>query len=239
MIVPAYRHCLAIRRQVGRYPPVLHQAHPKPNPRFCCLFRKRLPDGDVSIAFLFVSRTIDCDQISHSCLRFLPAFPLWGERDATIVSWILHSRALPFNEPLPVNFCDTLCIPSLERWAHSASFSEGFKTPARKTRSSKAPSPDPLPLHLSRRLPLSPCIALSMNSDPLSSIVYLLSAVPTSPLHDQLDVTIYENGLATSSLLTTPVLSESDLSNAPLCPRLFVAIRSAPVHAAIRWQNLM
>jgi hypothetical protein len=78
-----------------------------------------------------------------------------------------------------------------------------------------------------------------MNSDALSSIVYLFSAVPTSPPHDQLDVTIYENGLTASSLLATPVLSESDLSGVPFCPTLFVAIRSVLVHAAIRWPNMM
>ncbi|KAF9778205.1 hypothetical protein BJ322DRAFT_1114451 [Thelephora terrestris] len=78
-----------------------------------------------------------------------------------------------------------------------------------------------------------------MNCDLLSRIVYSLSAVPTSPSHDHLDVTIYENGLATSTLLTTPVLSDSGLSKACAFPRLFVAIRSVPVHAAIRWPSVI
>lgn len=84
-----------------------------------------------------------------------------------------------------------------------------------------------------------PPIPVAMNSDLLSSIAYLLSAVPTFPSHDQLNVTIYENGFAASSALTTPVLSESALSKAHFYPRLFVAIRSVLVHAAIRWPSMM
>jgi hypothetical protein len=57
----------------------------------------------------------------------IPAFPLLGERDATIVSRNPHSRALPFNEPLPVNFCDAVCVPSLERWAYPAPFRSDLK----------------------------------------------------------------------------------------------------------------
>jgi len=77
-----------------------------------------------------------------------------------------------------------------------------------------------------------------MNDDLLSSLVYLLAAGPTSP-HDQLNVSIYENGFATSSALTTPVLSGSGLSKAYVYPKLFVAIRSVLVHAAIRWPAMM
>jgi hypothetical protein len=83
-----------------------------------------------------------------------------------------------------------------------------------------------------------------MSGDLLSSIVYLLSAVPTSPSHDQLNVSIYENGFATSSTLTAPVLSGSGLSNACVSnghvyPSLFVAIRSVLIHSAIRWPSMM
>ncbi|KAF9643465.1 hypothetical protein BDM02DRAFT_3191620 [Thelephora ganbajun] len=78
-----------------------------------------------------------------------------------------------------------------------------------------------------------------MNTDLLSSIVYLFSAVPTSPSHDHLDVTIYENGFATSSTLATPILSDSGFSKVCVYPKLFVAIRSVLVHAAIRWSSVI
>lgn len=77
-----------------------------------------------------------------------------------------------------------------------------------------------------------------MSNNLLSSIVYLLSAVPTAPSHDQLDVTIYEHGYATSTL-AAPVLSDSGLSKAYVYPTLFVAIRSVLVQAAIRWPSVM
>ena len=78
-----------------------------------------------------------------------------------------------------------------------------------------------------------------MNCDLLSSVLYFLSAVPTSPPHDHLNVTIYENGFATSSTPTTPVLSDFGLSNPLPCPGLFVAIRSVLVQTAIRWPSVM
>lgn len=87
--------------------------------------------------------------------------------------------------------------------------------------------------------PFASLLYSSMNSDLLSSIVCLLSAAPASPPHDHLDVTIYENGFATSSLLATPVLSDPSPSKAYPSPRLFVAIRSALVRAAIRWPTMI
>lgn len=78
-----------------------------------------------------------------------------------------------------------------------------------------------------------------MNTDLLRHIFHILSAAPTYPSHDQLNVTVYENGFAISSLLTTPVLSDSGLSSAYIRPSLFVAIRSVLVHAALRWPSEM
>jgi len=77
-----------------------------------------------------------------------------------------------------------------------------------------------------------------MTNELLSSIIYLLSAAPTSPSHEHLDVTIYENGFATSSI-ATPVLSGSGFSDPWVCPTLFVAIRSVLIHTAIRWPSVM
>ena len=95
--------------------------------------------------------------------------------------------------------------------------------------------PDHFPILLLSRPPLQ----VAMNSELLSSVIHLLSAAPTSPSHEHLDVTIYENGFATLSTLPTPVLSDSALSDPWVCPTLFVVIRSVLVHAAIKWPSVM
>lgn len=126
---------------------------------------------------------------------------------------------------------------SFESWAHSESLGSDLNLLAAGLVPPKHLPWPPSTLLLSH-LSLPPYLPLVMDSDLLSSVAYFLSAAPTSPSHDQLDVTVYENGFPTSAL-TAPVLSDSGLSNACIYPRLFVAIRSVLVHAAIRWPSVM